>query len=567
MVYIFFSVCFLSIITFSFGISIFRLINYSYRNPFFPIFFGVGCLGTCAMLLSIFIPLSSNIMLLLCLLCIPGGFLSLRIYLNDIKSCTKWIIFFCFLVGLYSIVFSFFKEIGYSDTGGYHLQIVKWLNEYGIVPGLGNIHTRLSQPSIWLPFSALFNHFFLKDILPWVMFPFFISSFICYVLWEIFEKNNILKIYNLLILPAVIFESIPRLFPNLYYDYPSLLFNLILGSEVIYLALVRGNKNIALQEYAVILLFVSFAFLIKQVVLVSVLVMAFWVLFSVKNKRALLKIFFVPFIIGIIYCSYNVVSSGYPFFPSDFIYFNVDWKIPENLVKSHKIDILGWARYPKEGYQRAYFEGISFWFFDWLKFLISTISYKFKFIFGIVFPLILGLVFCFSFILKKRDWFVLLILWPLFSIVFWFLVAPDPRFGLEHFLLFSALGGALCAFYKQGFVYQFFLSVFANRITCEKAVSCYLFFFFLGCGSVLLLNIYIHCHDFQLVKPQDYTDFSTKKVLISREQNFYIYQPNNKDGNISCGASSLPCTYYDCGNLFLRQSGSLKSGFSYYEKK
>ncbi len=59
----------------------------------------------------------------------------------------------CLLAG---IVFASGPVKSY-DTGLYHAQSVKWINEYGVVPGLGNLHFRLAFNSSWLVFSSFFD--------------------------------------------------------------------------------------------------------------------------------------------------------------------------------------------------------------------------------------------------------------------------------------------------------------------------------------------------------------------------------------------------------------------------
>ena len=44
-----------------------------------------------------------------------------------------------------------------NDTGGYHWNIVQWLNEYGVVPGLGLFQVRLGTTSSWLALTAALN--------------------------------------------------------------------------------------------------------------------------------------------------------------------------------------------------------------------------------------------------------------------------------------------------------------------------------------------------------------------------------------------------------------------------
>lgn len=50
------------------------------------------------------------------------------------------------------------QVIVWYDTRLYHLQVIKWLSEYGLVPGLGLIHTRFGYPSSWFSLAASVNH-------------------------------------------------------------------------------------------------------------------------------------------------------------------------------------------------------------------------------------------------------------------------------------------------------------------------------------------------------------------------------------------------------------------------
>lgn len=50
------------------------------------------------------------------------------------------------------------QVIVWYDTGLYHYQVINWLSEYGLVPGLALIHSRLGCTSSWSAFSAIFDH-------------------------------------------------------------------------------------------------------------------------------------------------------------------------------------------------------------------------------------------------------------------------------------------------------------------------------------------------------------------------------------------------------------------------
>lgn len=43
------------------------------------------------------------------------------------------------------------------DTDVYHFQAIKWIEEYGVVPGLGNLHNRFAYNSALMPLQALFS--------------------------------------------------------------------------------------------------------------------------------------------------------------------------------------------------------------------------------------------------------------------------------------------------------------------------------------------------------------------------------------------------------------------------
>ena len=50
------------------------------------------------------------------------------------------------------------QVIVWYDSGLYHVQVVKWLSEYGLVPGLALIHSRFGFISSWFTLPASFNH-------------------------------------------------------------------------------------------------------------------------------------------------------------------------------------------------------------------------------------------------------------------------------------------------------------------------------------------------------------------------------------------------------------------------
>ncbi len=61
------------------------------------------------------------------------------------------------------LLWSYFTSRGYMhyDSDLYHAQSIRWIEEYGVVPGLGNLHERFAYNSSFFAVSALFSMKFL----------------------------------------------------------------------------------------------------------------------------------------------------------------------------------------------------------------------------------------------------------------------------------------------------------------------------------------------------------------------------------------------------------------------
>src|SRR5690606_36198710 len=104
--------------------------------------------------------------------------------IKDLKKVNP-ILIIVFLIFFYIILkFSYNAMITY-DTWLYHDQSVKWNEEYKIVPGLGNVHSRLGFSSTYF----LTNSFFENNI----TYVFSSFSYIILLLIVFYGLNNILN--------------------------------------------------------------------------------------------------------------------------------------------------------------------------------------------------------------------------------------------------------------------------------------------------------------------------------------------------------------------------------------
>lgn len=69
----------------------------------------------------------------------------------------------CLIVAALVFIWAYCTSRGYMhyDSDLYHAQSIRWIEEYGVVPGLGNIHVRFAYNSSFFALSALYSMAFL----------------------------------------------------------------------------------------------------------------------------------------------------------------------------------------------------------------------------------------------------------------------------------------------------------------------------------------------------------------------------------------------------------------------
>jgi hypothetical protein len=176
-----------------------------------------------------------------------------------------------------------------------------------------------------------------------------------------------------------------------------------------------------------------------------------------------------------IWCGY--ITSGCPFFPSDFGRLNFDWAVSHRLASFERDAAFAWARAP--GLSPVEVLGTWKWLAPWSARILGDPS--------VVKPLLIG-VFGLLLLLSRllvhpppqiqRRWFVLLVPSSI-GILFWFLTAPDPRFAQATLWVF-ALNLLLLPFYE------------ADGWTCRLNIICTfalavvaLFDAGIGCGRLI----------------------------------------------------------------------------------
>lgn len=231
------------------------------------------------------------------------------------------------------------------DTSLYHAQSIRWIEEFGVVPGLANIQARFGYNSAAFPLTALYSMkgVFGQSLHTTAGYFALLGSVFALDLYKVFAEKRI-RLSDFVRLGLVFYLSV--IFSEMmspasdYYAQILLFIILILWLEEDDYQTAMGLQNPV--PYGLICVLIVYAVTIKfsvAVLLLFVLKPAVMLIRSRAGKQ--IGIFFasglltaLPFFIR------NVIISGwlvYPFVGIDL--FNVDWKIPKWQVEFDSTEI------------------------------------------------------------------------------------------------------------------------------------------------------------------------------------------------------------------------------------
>lgn len=195
------------------------------------------------------------------------------------------------------------------DNESYYIQTIKWLNEYGFVKGLANLHLFLGQTSGWHITQSVYSFSFLYDRFNDLNgFCLLLGNFFAFQkLHAYFSNGNRMDLlFGLLPLCyAFLFQFISSPSPDL----PVYIFGFIVFS--IYL-----QKEVTEDSFLIITIVCLFAVFIK---ITAVVLLMFPLILLLTHFTVLKKQFLSAIGIGILvlvlFVVKNVMLTGYPLFP------------------------------------------------------------------------------------------------------------------------------------------------------------------------------------------------------------------------------------------------------------
>jgi len=536
----------------------------SVRNPFLYFWLGIFFTSTLAMFASFFVPLNNFALACFTLLGIGG----LPKFIKDFRENfaeiqrSKKILFalFSFVTIIAVCRYLGFTPLSHNyayDTALYHANAVQWLNEFGAVFGLGNLHSRLGMNSLWLTFAAILDNFIFNGRTSWILPSLCLIGGFLFFGYEIFKTSSRkIAVFCAVFLSFIIFMQLVRPIQpilGIYFDLVVFFVYAITVLEV-YCFVIQKRTKESIPILSCILVLAVFSFMLKQIGAINCIFAFLFVLYVLLSNREsfvknAIKVFLPAGLAFLVMIANNAVLSGYLFFPLQIFAMPFDWTMPKELVKGTYEAVVYWARLPGPLYMTVAENGFWYWFEPWL----VRHNTKFNWVIYVI-PFVLSFFLWAKTVLIKRDkTAIFFLIWSFANILFWFNSAPDLRFGAGFFFVNIAL--ALMFFVRDT---DFTVSLLWDNKLSRKIIC------ILTCAFIVALVIIPfsrHTHSILTIGKMGSEGVHEYKVN-NVDNPYYVWVPNKGD---QVGNSPLPATPYpkilETYGIEMRNKDFLGAGF------
>jgi hypothetical protein len=356
------------------------------------------------------------------------------------------------------------------DILAYHLQAIRWVAEFGSVPGLANLHGRLGFNSALHPLAAILSS-------PgglWLGREYVNTSIVTItiaILLQGIDGYSARSIYALLLLPfptSLLFSdclSAPQ--PDVAAAGAATLFAWYLRDIV----LDRDSGGLSTLFFGLLTATMAILFKISYAALgvagIGVAI-ACWTRSRQRIGQLILLILFTG-LFGLPWLFRGYITSGYPFFPAEIGRLGFDWTTPHEVIAAERDWVLSWARAPFNLHWQQVLSDWS-WIGPWVQQLpsypivIKAAGMAAVGLLSSVWLLRLG------YSRTKLAHWLLVFLPILLSLLFWFFAAPSPRFAQATIWILAVdlfYLGAVATAEQTEMVGKLAMLVFAAFMTLE----------------------------------------------------------------------------------------------------
>ncbi len=447
---------------------------------------------------------------------------------------------FIYLIIFLIMAYGTSHGIMHYDSDLYHAQAIHWIEKYGIVKGLGNLHVRLAYNSSAFPLTALFSMSFVNGQSYHVMAGFFALL----LAWQCLDIKNVYRRGHFVLSDFARLAAIYYLF-TIYDEMVSPASDYFLSVIVFYTIIhwldmyIKHEKSYV--PYILLALLGIYAITIKlsaaPMILLSVIPIV--KLFYKRNKEKMkafgisvgLALFIVvPFLIR------NVIISGWILYPVTILdFFGFSWEIPKGVAEFDALEIKTFGRGFNDvaSYSNVTMrEWVPGWFeqmaaINKLMLLLSAVSIVIYIAYVIYFIVAVCIrksrkinarakVFDISkrSVLSIAD-FLTVGATLVGCLIFWFFSAPLIRYGVVYvwltpMVILGRLVIAVCGKLPHS----------AREITIKFISACFVVWLIYK-GVNLYMEDNVRFNAQYLVKQQDYGDYETKEFEMGGNVFYY----------------------------------------------
>ena len=526
----------------------------------FPItcFLGLSLLALVTGLLSMFMPLGTFAVQLI--LFIPALFAwlrfkawkTLREKLRFIKQLNIVFLLALFISCLLVLAMSSWS-INHPDTIAYHSQVIKWIENFRIIPGLVHLNPRYGLQNSWFVLCSVFSF-------KWTgtqALTFINTTVLLWYLMFIIERLN--ESYK----TRAIFTGLGwmLLFAFSMWEYTQVRLTATSASPdfiaglgcwlVFYLFLSKEESSTNL----LVIFFLCLTAVTLKLSAVLILLLAGWLLvrlIEIKKRKIIFPLAIVAAITLAPFVTRNIITTGYIAFPSqvpDMI--NVDWKYDQQSLIFFKDYIAAYAKMSKEAAtaeETIRQAGLSPT--EWLPQWWRNLSVANMFMFAL---LILSLLYSVVFLKRwirqttVQTWLAICI--SIAGLVVWLFTAPDPRFAI-------------------GFTIPLIAILFLNALPISRNTTIANqknWLFIPAIFMVLTLTVY---SGYRFIYYFKIPDIIFPEGL--KKTNFQTIQCEGATFHVAesdqCGDTPVPCIYESCSGFLLRGT-KITTGFRANDRK
>lgn len=419
-----------------------RLFSYRLKHIDSILVAGLVCATVYAQIFSLFYrvsALANGVLLVFCLAVILVFRRRMRLDLKQAWNRSGTL--FKVLIPVLLLVWAFCTSRGYQmpDAMGYHAQSIRWIEEYGIVPGQAVLNSRFSYNSSVFALSALYSLKFLVGqslhaMSGWIAF--LLSVTVLDVIkgrrrlrWS--DYANVAAIYYLTTLWNEVISSSS--------DYASMciIFFLII-KWVRLLEMPKEEQKTA--PYALLCVLGVFALTLKVTagLILLLLIKPAYQLLREKQWKEILLYLTLGLVVAVPWMTRSVLLSGWLIYPLPQLdLFDVAWKQKVEWIDFDVACIKTWGRGLHSGLLDM---PVWEWFGGWFRSVLTSLQ-------KVIVLADIAAVFLFALFalltLIRKKWENLDKLLVLFTVVcsylYWQLSAPLPRYGYAYILLVPAL--------------------------------------------------------------------------------------------------------------------------------